>query len=200
MKVERNFGTSSLSGDAIVTCHVLRWGIESDYASVPHDVVVGANIIALPYNPVALARTFHTLSRPWTRVYILGKARLAGTHAAFKGEMVRLFARVHRVDGSCSWLRSPGVFISCHMDGKMAAGLRWVMVLVIRSDATTSWVKREGGMMRDNIQPADALRGGVATRGDAATSQDKQDGGATRGEVTTNWCVERRWQCPKQRA
>ncbi len=75
----------------------------------------------LPYNPVALARMFHTLSGPRIRVYVSGKAQLAGPHVAFKGEMVRLFARVLRVDGPCSWLRSLGVFISCHMDGKMAA-------------------------------------------------------------------------------
>jgi hypothetical protein len=55
------------------------------------------------------------------RVYVSGKARLARPHVAFKGAMMRLFARVPRVDGSRSWLRSLGVFISCHMDGKMAA-------------------------------------------------------------------------------
>jgi hypothetical protein len=115
--VERNFGTSLSSGDAIVSCHVLRWGVESDYAGAPYDVVVGADVVSLPYDPVALTRTFHTLSGPWTRVYVSGKARLAGPHVAFKGEMVRLFARVPRVDGPRSWLRSPGIFISCHMDG-----------------------------------------------------------------------------------
>ncbi len=101
-------------------CQVLRWGVDSDYAGMPYDVVVGANAIALPYNPVALTQKFHTLSGPWTRVYVSGKAQLAGPHVAFKGEMARLFARVPRVDRPCSWLRSPGVFISCHMDGKMA--------------------------------------------------------------------------------
>ncbi len=90
-------------------CQVLRWGVESDYAGAPYDVVAGADVVALPYNPVVLARTFHTLSRPWTRVYVSGKARLAGPHIAFKGEMVRLFARVPRADGPRSWLRSPGI-------------------------------------------------------------------------------------------
>ncbi len=140
--VERNFGTSSPSGDAIVSCQVLRWGVESDYAGAPYDIVVGADVVALPYDPVALARTFHTLSGPWTRVYVSGKARLAGPHVAFKGEMVRLFARVPRVDEPRSWLRSPGVFISCHMDGEMAAQSRWVTVVATRGDVTTSRVKR----------------------------------------------------------
>jgi hypothetical protein len=112
--VEHNFGTSLLSGDVIVSCLVLRWGVESDYSGTPYDGVVGANIVALPYNPVALARTFHTLSRPWTRAYVLGKARLAGPHVAL----------VPRADGPRSWLRSRGVFMSCHMDGEMAARSR----------------------------------------------------------------------------
>ncbi len=86
-------------GDAIVSCHMLRWGIESNYAGAPYNVLVGADAVLLPYNPVALARTFHTLSGPWTRVYVWGKACLAGPQVAFKGEMVRLFARVPRVDG-----------------------------------------------------------------------------------------------------
>jgi hypothetical protein len=119
LNVKRNFGTSLSSGDAIISCHVLRWGVESDYAGAPYDVVVG--VVLLPNNPVVLARTFHTLSGPRTRVYISGKARLAGLHVAFKEEIVRLFARVPRVDGPRSWLRSQGVFINFHMDGKMAA-------------------------------------------------------------------------------
>jgi hypothetical protein len=105
---------------------------------------------------------------------------------------VRLFTRVRRVDGPCSWLRIPGVFISCHMDGMMVARSQWVMVVATRGDATTSWVKREGGTMRSNAQPADVSRGGVATRGDATT--DKQDGGAIRGKMTTSWRIERQWQ------
>ncbi len=148
----------------------------------------------LPYNPVALTRMFHTLSGPRTRVYVSVKARLAGLHVAFKGEIVRLFARVPRVDGPRSWLRSPGIFISCHMDGEMAARLQWGTVVATRGDATTSWVKREGGTMRGNVQPANALRGSVVTRGDATTSQDKQEGGAMRGEVTTSRRAERRWR------
>ncbi len=132
-------------------CHVLRWCAESDYAGAPYDVIVGANIIALPYDPVVLAWMFHTLSGLWTSVYVSGKAQLAEPHVAFKGEMARLFTRVPRVDGPQSWLRSPGVFISCHMDGEMAVQSRWVMVVATRGDATTRGVKREGGMMRGTV-------------------------------------------------
>ncbi len=120
MNVE-HFRTSLSLGDGIISCHVLRWGVESDYASAPYDVIVGANVVSLPYNPVALARLFHTLSGLRTRVYVSGKIRLAGPHVAFKGDIVRLFARVPRVDGLRSWLRSPSIFITCHMDGEMVA-------------------------------------------------------------------------------
>ncbi len=170
------------------------WGVESDYAGVPYNIVTGADAVLLQYNPVALARTFHTLSGLWTRVYVSGKAQLAAPYVAFKGEMVRLFARVPRVDRLHSWLRSPGIFTSCHLDCKMAAQLGWVMVVAKRGDATTSWVKREGGMMRGNVQPANVLRGGVTTRGDMTTSRDKQEGGAMRDKVTMSWRVERRWR------
>ncbi len=107
---------------------------------------------------------------------------------------MRLFARMPRVEGPRSRLRSPGVFISCHMDGKMAARSQWVTVVATRGDATSSRVKREGGTMRGNVQPANALKGGVATRGDVTTSRDKQEGGTMRGKVTTSWRVERRWR------
>ncbi len=72
--VKRNFGTSLSLGDTIISCHVLGWGIESNNASAPYDVVVGADVILLPYDPVALARTFHTLSGLRTRIYVSGKA------------------------------------------------------------------------------------------------------------------------------
>ncbi len=64
---------------------------------------------------------------------------------------MRLFTRVPRVDEPHSWLRSPGVFISCHMDGKMAVQSRWVTVVATRGDATTSWVKHEGGTIRGDV-------------------------------------------------
>ncbi len=76
-----------------------------------YGVVIRANVLALPYDLVALVWMFHKLSGPWMRVYVLGKARLARPHVAFEGEIVRLFARVRRVDGLHSRLRSPGVSI-----------------------------------------------------------------------------------------
>ncbi len=48
--------------------------------------------------------------------------------------------------------------------------------------------------MRDNVQPADALRGGVATRGDVTTSWDRREGGAMRGKAALRRRVERQWR------
>ncbi len=115
--VKRNFGTSSSSGDAIVLCRVLWWGVESDHAGAPYDVVFEADVVASPYHPVALSRTLHALSGPWTRVYVSGKVQLVRMHVAFEGEMARPFARVRRVDGPRSRLRSPDIFIIV-ADGK----------------------------------------------------------------------------------
>jgi hypothetical protein len=101
---------------------------------------------------------------------------------------------VCRVDGLHSWLMSLGFFISCDMDGEMAARSRWMTVVVTRGDTITRWVKREVGTMRGNVQPADALRGSVAMSGDATTSRDKQEGGAMRGKAALRWRVERWWR------
>ncbi len=57
--VERNFWMPSSSGDAIVSCRLLWWGVESNYAGAPYDVVIGADVVVSSYNPVALAQTFH---------------------------------------------------------------------------------------------------------------------------------------------
>jgi hypothetical protein len=57
--LECNFWMPSSSGDAIVSCHLLWWGVKSNYAGMPYNVVVGADIVTSPYHPVALTRTFH---------------------------------------------------------------------------------------------------------------------------------------------
>ncbi len=52
--VKPNFGMSLLLGDGIVLCHVLRWGIKSNYAGTPYNIVIGDDVVLLPYDPVAL--------------------------------------------------------------------------------------------------------------------------------------------------
>jgi hypothetical protein len=57
--IKRNFWMPSSSGDAIILCRLLWWGVESNYSGAPSNVVVKANVIALPYNAMALAWMFH---------------------------------------------------------------------------------------------------------------------------------------------
>jgi hypothetical protein len=57
--LERNFWMPLSLGDAIVLCRLLWWGVESNYAGAPYNVIVRADVIALPYNPVVLAQMFH---------------------------------------------------------------------------------------------------------------------------------------------
>ncbi len=57
--VQHNLWMPSSSGDAIVLCRLLWWGVESNYAGAPYDVIVGANVVASPYDPVALAQMLH---------------------------------------------------------------------------------------------------------------------------------------------
>jgi hypothetical protein len=57
--VDCNFWMPSSSGDVIISCRLLLWGVKSNYAGVPYDVIVGANVVALPYDPVVLAQIFH---------------------------------------------------------------------------------------------------------------------------------------------
>jgi hypothetical protein len=57
--VERNFWMPSLLGDAIILCRLLWWGVKSNYAGAPYNLVVRADVVPSPYNPVVLARTFH---------------------------------------------------------------------------------------------------------------------------------------------
>ncbi len=56
--VERNFLTPSSSGDPIVSCHLLWWGVKSNYPGTPYNAIVRANVVTSPYNPVVLAQTF----------------------------------------------------------------------------------------------------------------------------------------------
>ena len=98
-----------------VRARVLRWGVRSDYwegSGDPYDIVMGADVVASLYDPVALARTIHALcSTERTRVYLSYKGRLTGPHEAFEGEMRCLFRTVERMRPRGSRNRNPGVWI-----------------------------------------------------------------------------------------
>lgn len=123
-KEERNLVTYLDGGKAkgTVTSRVLRWGVEEDYFlnseeeqkqgnDQAYDVIIGADIVASLYDPVALAQTLHALCGPTTKIYISCKTRLDEIHEAFDFEMARLFERVDKKVPPCSRLKSPNVFI-----------------------------------------------------------------------------------------
>jgi ribosomal protein L11 methylase PrmA len=121
---ERKLLTYLDSGKAkgTVTSRVLRWGVEEDYFldnsnrkeqenQQPYDVIIGADIVASLYDPVALAQTIYALCGPTTKIYISSKSRLDRPHETFDVEMARLFEKVEKKVCVCSRLKSPNVFI-----------------------------------------------------------------------------------------
>ena len=108
-----------------VTSRVLRWGVEEDYflnktnsddkqqgeEEQAYDVIIGADIVASLYDPIALAQTLHALCGPTTKIYISSKSRLDKPHETFDIEMARLFERVEKKVLPCSRLKNPNVFI-----------------------------------------------------------------------------------------
>ena len=116
-----------LDGDkakGTVTSRVLRWGVEEDYFlnnnsddkqqgedEQTYDVIIGADIVASLYDPIALAQTLHALCGPTTKIYISSKSRLDKPHETFDVEMARLFERVEKKVLPRSRLNNPNVFI-----------------------------------------------------------------------------------------
>ncbi|KAL3776177.1 hypothetical protein ACHAWO_005578 [Cyclotella atomus] len=94
-----------------VEARTLRWSCEEDYNGAPYDVIIGADIVASLYDPVALAGTLHALAGPNTKVYISAKSRLDKPHEEFDEEMERLFERCERVCEPDSRLKNPHVFV-----------------------------------------------------------------------------------------
>ena len=106
-----------------VKSRVLRWGNEEDYflqeddqqqqhgGQQAYDVIIGADIVASLYDPIALAQTLHALCGPTTKIYISSKSRLDKPHEEFDTEMTRLFTKVVKKGCPCSRLKTPDVFI-----------------------------------------------------------------------------------------
>lgn len=94
---------TSENAKGTASAHVLRWGAPEDYTIAPsNDVIIGADIVASLYDPIALAQTLYDLSGPTTKIYISSKSRLDRPHELFWGEMERLFHRVEKVFNICS--------------------------------------------------------------------------------------------------
>mmetsp|Transcript_27436 Transcript_27436/g.63697 ORF Transcript_27436/g.63697 Transcript_27436/m.63697 type:complete len:158 (+) Transcript_27436:299-772(+) len=108
--VARNFGDHHHQ-DKIVSTKVLRWGNPSDIMAVaPVDIVLGADVVASLYDPIALADTIWSLCHDQSKVYISYKSRLDVPHERFEGRFRELFASVIRTRPN-SRNRNPNVWI-----------------------------------------------------------------------------------------
>lgn len=97
--LNRNFHRDTLDRYRVSnTIHLT--GKVLDWASIDKDatlgnVIIGADVVASLYDPVALARTIHTLCKNReTRVYVSFKERLSSIHRCFEAEMQVLFEEV----------------------------------------------------------------------------------------------------------
>ena len=92
-----------------VSARVLRWGHDKDYGK-PVDVVLGADVVASLYDPIALAETMWCLCHSESTVYVSYKGRLTGPHVSFEKRLGELFASVKRCK-PISRNRNPQVWI-----------------------------------------------------------------------------------------
>jgi len=86
---------SGKASQSPVAAQVLDWakveaGIADDTAPT-YDVILGADVVASLYDPVALARTIHALARADSIVYLTFKERLSTIHRQFENEIDNLF-------------------------------------------------------------------------------------------------------------
>jgi predicted nicotinamide N-methyase len=93
-----------------VATYVLDWG-QKDFSFSAFDVIIGADVVASLYDPIALVKTIHTLSNEKTAVYISFKERLSTIHRQFEEAMQTSFATVHFETPTCSRNRNPNVRI-----------------------------------------------------------------------------------------
>lgn len=94
------------------TCEarILEWGPQPS-SQQTYRIILGADVVASLYDPVALAETIHQLSMPETIVLISYKGRLDGPHEKFEHRMQELFMEVHPRISPLSRNKNPGVYI-----------------------------------------------------------------------------------------
>jgi SAM-dependent methyltransferase len=94
-----------------VSAFPLAWGA-SDYSTHgTFDVVMGADVVASLYDPVALAQTIWSLAHSRSIVYVSFKERLSSVHRIFEEELQSLFDHVEIVKPSGSRNRNPDIRI-----------------------------------------------------------------------------------------
>jgi 23S rRNA U2552 (ribose-2'-O)-methylase RlmE/FtsJ len=94
-----------------VSAFPLSWGA-SDYVTYgTFDVVMGADVVASLYDPVALAQTIWSLAHSRSIVYVSFKERLSSVHRIFEEELQSLFEHMEIVKPSSSRNRNPDIRI-----------------------------------------------------------------------------------------
>lgn len=78
------------TSQGLVSAQVLDW---SDISNIetPYEIIIGADIVASLYDPVALADTIHRLAHEQTQVYISFRERLSSIQRIFEQEITKRF-------------------------------------------------------------------------------------------------------------
>jgi len=95
----------------IVSAYPLAWG-QDDYSEHgTFDVIVGADVVASLYDPVALARTIWAVAHSKSVVYVSFKERLSTIHRQFEQELQSLFESIGVGRSTESRNRNPDIQI-----------------------------------------------------------------------------------------
>lgn len=100
---------NSKDAKGAVSASVLRWGVAEDYCT-EYDVVIGADVVASLYDPIALADAMHALCHDQSVVYVSYRERLTDPHVQFEDRLEVLFEKVERIHPA-SGNRNPQVWI-----------------------------------------------------------------------------------------
>lgn len=92
-----------------VLASVLEWG--ETYTQQQYDVVLGADVVASLYDPIALTHTIHNLCHASSVVFVSYKGRLEEPHVRFEAAMQDLFHELKRIRPTMSRNKNPNVFI-----------------------------------------------------------------------------------------
>jgi predicted nicotinamide N-methyase len=106
-------GQRNLKGKSPVIGQVLDWAevAGSREWHSKYDVILGADVVASLYDPVALAKTIHALAHRESLILLTFKERLSTMHRQFESEMTNLFEDWTIQEPSHSRNRNPDVKI-----------------------------------------------------------------------------------------
>lgn len=113
----------SFKARSAVAVFELDWADDSGWCG-KFDIVLGSDVVATLYDPVALAHTIHRLCHDGTVVYVSFKERLASIHRSFEEEMKHLFSEVSVIHNGKSKMLSRNHNPDVHIliaNGKISA-------------------------------------------------------------------------------